>query len=238
MIAKKDIKLIKGLGSKKNRVKHQLFVIEGKKNVAELLISDYDIDSLFATDSWISENPNRHAIEVSDTELGRISNQKNPDEVLALVRIKTDPIIAESRITLVLDDINDPGNMGTIIRTCDWFGIRSIVCSNNSVDIYNPKVVQAAMGSIFRVSIIYVNLLEYLRAIKSPIYGAFMDGENVKEASFAERFHLVLGNEANGIKKEISQLVNKKVRIENIGGTAESLNVAVATSILLHELSS
>ena len=126
--------------------------------------------------------------------------------------------------------------MGTIIRTCDWFGIRSIVCSINSVDIYNPKVVQAAMGSLFRVSIIYVDLFEYLKSVRYPIYGAFLNGENVKKVSFQENFYIVLGNEADGISKKISTLVNKKIKIKNIGNTADSLNVAVATSILLHEI--
>ena len=238
MISKKNIKLIKSLRSKKNRFIHKLFVVEGKKSIAELLKSDYDIYFLYATSNWIRENPNSNAIEVSDVELKRISNQNNPNEVLALVKIKRLSLLNEDGIVLVLDNINDPGNMGTIIRTCDWYGIRSIVCSINSVDIYNPKVVQAAMGSIFRVSIIYVDLFEYLKSVRTPIYGAFLYGENVKEVSFQEKFHLVLGNEADGINKKISTLVNKKIKIKNIGNTADSLNVAVATSILLHEMCS
>ena len=236
MISKKNIKLIKSLRSKKNRFIHKLFVVEGKKSIAELLKSDYDIYCLFATANWIRENPNSGAVEVSDVELKKISNQNNPNEVLALVKIKRLSLFNEDGIVLVLDNINDPGNMGTIIRTCDWYGIRSIVCSINSVDIYNPKVVQAAMGSIFRVFIIYVDLFEYLKSVKNPIYGAFLNGENVKEVSFQKNLHLVLGNEADGINNKISTLVNKKIKIKNIGNTADSLNVAVATSILLHEI--
>ena len=121
---------------------------------------------------------------------------------------------------------------------CDWFGVCSIICSINTVDSYNPKVVQSAMGSLFRVSIIYTDLLEYLKGVKLPIYGAFMDGENVKNILFPRNLHLVMGNEANGITKEVSQLISKKVKIENVGKKTESLNVAVATSILLHEICS
>ena len=238
MITKNQIKLIQSLAFKKNRFSHQLFVVEGKKNVAELLNSDYQVDSLFATNDWINENPTRNVVKVSNTELARMSNQKNPNEVLALVKIKTHSTPSETGITVVLDGINDPGNMGTIIRMCDWFGVSTIVCSTNTVDNYNPKVVQSAMGSIFRVAIIYTDLLKYLKAVKSPIYGAFLDGKNVKTSSFPKSFHLVMGNEANGITKEICPLITNKVKIENIGKNTESLNVAVATSILLHEICS
>ena len=132
MITQNQIKLINSLALKKNRSKHQLFVVEGKKNVAELINSDYEIDSLYATNNWINENPYENAVNVSHSQLERISSQKNPNSVLAIVKIKDDSIIADSGITLVLDDINDPGNMGTIIRMCDWFGVSSIVCSNNT----------------------------------------------------------------------------------------------------------
>ena len=238
MITKNQIKLIQSLAFKKNRFSHQLFVVEGKKNVTELLNSNYEVDSLFATNDWINENPTRNVVKVSNTELARMSNQKNPNEVLALVKIKTHSAPHATGITLVLDGINDPGNMGTIIRMCDWFGVNTIVCSTNTVDNYNPKVVQSAMGSIFRVAIIYTDLLKYLKAVKSPIYGAFLDGKNVKTSSFPKSFHLVMGNEANGITKEIFPLITNKVKIENIGKNTESLNVAVATSILLHEICS
>ena len=238
MITKKQIKYIRGLSLKKNRVKHQLFVVEGKKNIAELLNSDYEVDSLFATNNWINKNLTRNAIKVSNAELERISNQKTPNEVLALVKIKNYPIPSDAGLILMLDDINDPGNMGTIIRMCDWFGVRSIVCSTNTVNSYNPKVVQSAMGSIFRVAITYTNLSDYIKGVKSPIYGAFMDGENVKNISIPKGLHLVMGNEANGITKETSQLTTNKVKIENAGKRTESLNIAVATSILLHEICS
>ncbi len=236
MITKKQIKLIKSLTLKKNREKHQLFVVEGIKNVSEALNSDYEVDSLFATNNWITENPTIDTIKVTHRELKRISNQKNPNEVLALVRIKENRTSDTSKITLVLNDINDPGNLGTIIRICDWFGVGSIICSFNTVDMYNPKVVQSAMGSIFRVTIIYAELFKYLKTLSAPIYGAFMNGKNVKNVSFPKNLHLVIGNEANGISKEIADLITEKIKIDNLGKNAESLNVAAATSVLLHEI--
>ena len=238
MITQNQIKLINSLALKKNRYKHQLFVVEGKKNVAELINSDYEIDSLYATNNWINENPNVNAVNVSHSQLERISSQKNPNSVLAIVKIKDDSIIADSGIILVLDGLNDPGNMGTIIRICDWFGVRSIICSNNTVDKYNPKVVQSAMGSIFRVAVVYANLLEYLKAARLPVYGAFMNGDNVRDVSFPKDLYLVVGNEANGISKDLANFINRSIKVKNSGNKAESLNVAVATSILLHEICS
>lgn len=238
MITKNQTKLIRSLSFKKNRIKHQLFVVEGKKNITELLNSDYEIDNVFASTSWINKNPSVPAIKVSNAELKKISNQKNPNEVLALVKIKNNIKPSKTGIILVLDNINDPGNMGTIIRLCNWFGVKTIVCSNNTVDTYNPKVVQSAMGSIFRVTIIHTDLLKYLRTVKSPIYGASLEGVDIKSISFPKNLHLVMGNEANGIKKDISKLIFKKLKINNKGENVESLNVAVATSILLYEISS
>ena len=231
-----QIKLIRSLAFKKNRAKYQLFVVEGQKSIQELLQSDYEVESLFATNNWINKNPDVKAEVVTNTELDRISNQKSPNEVLAVVKIREKMVPSHSTITLILDDINDPGNMGSIIRICDWFGVRSIICSNSTVDVYNPKVVQSAMGSIFRVDITYTNLLEYMGSIDAPIYGAYMDGHDVKGISFPESLYLVMGNEANGISRKFSQLIDSKVSISNLGGGAESLNVAAATSILLHEI--
>jgi len=238
VVTKNQIKLIKGLALKKNRIKHQLFVAEGVKIAEELLNSDYEIVSLFATRDWIARNTFDTVIQVSNAELSRISNQKSPDEVLMLVKIKKHQIIDDNGITLVLDDINNPGNLGTIIRMCDWFGVKQIICSKNTVDNYNPKVVQSAMGSVFRINVIYTDLTEYLSNVEKPIYGAYMDGNNVRDINFSKDLHLVMGNEANGISKEIDQYISGNVAIKNIGNSAESLNVAVATSILLHEICS
>jgi len=202
-----QIKLIRSLALKKNRAKHQLFVVEGQKNIQELLKSDYEIETLFATNSWIEKYPRVTAEKIVNTELNRISNQKSPNEVLALVKIKNNLIPPDSAVTLILDDINDPGNMGTIIRICDWFGVHSIICSTNTVDVYNPKVVQSAMGSIFRVVVTYTNLLEYMKGVNAPIYGACMNGQDVNNISFPERLYLVMGNEANGINRQLYQFI-------------------------------
>jgi len=235
VITKNQIKLIKSLSSKRNRVKHQLFVVEGRKNISELLHSDFEIQSLFATNEWINDNPNINSIMVSISELERISNQKTPNDVLAVVNIKNHLDLSDVGPVLVLDGISDPGNMGTIIRMCDWFGVKTIICSASTVDSYNPKVVQSSMGSIFRVAIIYKDLLEYLKVVKLPVYGAFIEGEDVKKTSLSKDFCLVIGNESIGISTDISKQITNRVAIKNSGTRTESLNVAVATSILLHE---
>ena len=238
MITKNQIKYIKGLSLKKNRIKEQCFVVEGEKCLAELLTSSFEIVELFALKDWIDENKVifDKIQAVSFKGLERISNLKSPNKVLAVVKLKKQEILQqESVVTLVLDDINDPGNLGTIIRMCDWFGVKQIICSENTVDIYNPKVVQSTMGSLFRIHIIYANLSTYLAKVTTPIYGAYMDGKNVKDIKINQKVHLVMGNEANGISEKVEKYISKKVAIKNIGGNTESLNVAVATSILLHE---
>jgi len=235
VITKNQIKYIRGLALKKNRVKEQCFVVEGEKSVAELLRSSFQIIDLFATKQWVAENNYDNANEVSVTELARISNLKSANNVLAVVKFNEEIKEKISGVTLVLDDINDPGNLGTIIRVCDWFGVEQIVCSKNTVDFYNPKVVQSTMGSLFRVSVLYTDLNKYLAKTTTPIYGAFMDGENIKSSNTNENIHLVMGNEANGISKEVEKYISKKVAIKNIGGNTESLNVAMATAILLYE---
>jgi len=238
MITKNQIKYIRGLSLKKNRMKEQCFIVEGEKSLYELLDSSFEVVELFAIKDWINENKEvpKKVQTVSFKELERISNLKSPNKVLAVVKMKKQEVIRQKLgVILVLDDINDPGNLGTIIRMCDWFGIKQIVCSENTVDIYNPKVVQATMGSLFRVNVLYVNLVKYLSKVNAPIYGSYMKGENIKNTNSERNSHLVMGNEANGISPEVSKFITDRVAIKNIGGTTESLNVAVATSILLHE---
>lgn len=236
MITKNQIKFIKSLSLKKNRQKEQLFIAEGEKIVAELLNSNFEFHQIFATNEWILKNTDIKVIKVNNSELDRISNLRSANNVLAIVKIKQENLSVNDGLNLVLDDINDPGNLGTIIRMCDWFGVKQLVCSKSTVDCFNPKVVQSAMGSLFRVSIIYTDLDGYLSNIDTPIYGAFMDGENVRNVKVPQSVHLIMGNEANGISEEIDNLITDKVAIKSIGNSAESLNVAVATSILLHEL--
>ena len=238
MITKSQIKYIRGLSLKKNRMKEQCFIVEGTKSLYELLDSSFEVVELFALKDWINENKevSEKVQTVSFKELERISNLKSPNKVLAVVKMRKQEIICQqSEVILVLDDITDPGNLGTIIRMCDWFGVKQIVCSENTVDIYNPKVVQATMGSLFRVNVVYVNLVKYLGTVNTLIYGAYMEGKNIKNTNSERSVHLVMGNEASGISPEVSKFITDKVAIKNIGGRTESLNVAVATSILLHE---
>ena len=240
MISKNQIKFIKSLSLKKNRVKAQLFVAEGEKIVNELLNSKFEIEQIYATKqfSGICSSDKSAVTVVSHEELSRISNLTSPNNVLALVRVGQKELENNTGNTLVLDDVNDPGNLGTIIRMCDWFGVTQLICSSNTVDCYNTKVVQSAMGSLFRVNITYLELATYLANIDMPIYGAHMNGIDVKGQEFPKQAHLIMGNEANGISESISQYITNKVSIKNIGKNAESLNVAVATSILLHEFCS
>lgn len=240
MISKNQIKFIKSLSLKKNRVKAQLFVAEGEKIVNELLNSEFEIEHIYATKQFSGINSSQlpAVTVVSNDELSRISNLTSPNNVLAIVKVYQQELENNTGVTLVLDDVNDPGNLGTIIRMCDWFGVKQLICSENTVDCYNAKVVQSAMGSLFRVKIKYLNLATYFSAIDVPIYGAFMDGVGVKEQELPSQAHLVMGNEANGISSVISECITNKVSIKNIGNNAESLNVAVATSILLHEFCS
>ena len=240
MISKNQIKFIKSLSLKKNRLIEQLFIAEGEKIVNELLNSKFEIEHIYATKQFSGLNNSQKSslTLVSKEELSSISNLRSPNNVLAIVKNSQKALENNYGITLVLDDVKDPGNLGTIIRLCDWFGITQLICSSNTVDCYNPKVVQSAMGSLFRVNIIYLDLVTYLANIDTPIYGAYASGVDVKEQEFPKHAHLVLGNEANGISEQISKLIINKVSIKNIGKNAESLNVAMATSILLHEICS
>ena len=240
MISKNQIKFIKSLSLKKNRVKAQLFVAEGEKIVNELLNSKFEIEHIYATKQFsvINSSEKSALTVVSNEELSRISNLTSPNNVLAIVKISQKESEKSGGIKLVLDDVNDPGNLGTIIRICDWFGVTQLICSNSTVDCYNPKVVQSAMGSLFKLDIKYLDLATYLDNIDTPIYGAYMNGVDVKGQEFPKQAHLIMGNEANGISESISKYITNKVSIKNIGGNTESLNVAVATSILLHEFCS
>jgi TrmH family RNA methyltransferase len=240
VISKNQIKFINSLSLKKNRVKAQLFVAEGEKIVNELLNSKFEIEHIYATKQFLVINSSKKSAltVVSNEELSRISNLTSPNNVLAIVKISQKESEKSGGIKLVLDDVNDPGNLGTIIRICDWFGVTQLICSNSTVDCYNPKVVQSAMGSVFRLDIKYLDLATYLANIDTPVYGAYMNGVDVKGQELPKQAHLIMGNEANGISESISKYITNKVSIKNIGGNTESLNVAVATSILLHEFCS
>ena len=234
-LSKNQIKLITSLSQKKYRQKHKLFVVEGVKVVQEFLNSSYELDIVFSSDTDFSST--NKFIEVTDQELKKISSLKNPNKVLAIFKIpnQINPIMGG--LILALDSINDPGNLGTIIRLCDWFGIEQLVCSNETVDCFNSKVVQASMGSLTRVAVSYLDLKKYLQNASVPIFVADMDGLDVYKTKLPDSAVLVLGNEANGISDEIKQLVTTKITIPRYGAfqQTESLNVATASAILLSE---
>jgi len=234
-ISKNQLKLITSLSQKKYRQKHKLFVAEGVKVVNELLNSSFELDQLFATEDFDTQNKNCQII--SNEELRKISSLKTPNKVLGIFKIPAEKEISNKGLILVLDDINDPGNLGTIIRLCDWFGITTLVCSNETVDCYNQKVVQSSMGSLTRLAIKYLNLKEYLSNTELPTFIADMDGENVYKKELPKEAVLIMGNEANGVSDEIKSLIKHKISIPRFGNLqeTESLNVATATAILLSE---
>ncbi len=235
VISKKSIKIIKSLHFKKYRDKHNLFLVEGEKCIDELIKSNYDIQSIYCTKKIIHKYSSYEINEISEDDLAKISSQVKPNNILAIVKTQYNKIKFFEGITLILDGINNPGNLGTIIRTCDWFGVKNIVCSNNTVDVYNPKVVQSTMGSIFRVNIFYTDLVRYLDKVEYPIYAATLDGVNLSRQKFPANLHLILGNESNGINDSLLELVDKKIKIEK-QGKAESLNVSIASAVVLHKI--
>lgn len=236
MVSKSQIKLITSLAQKKYRYKHGLFVAEGFKTISELINSKFTLNRLFtlAEDFGIEDDKIQ---KLDKRELKKISFLKTPQLALALFEIPKENRLQDETLILALDGVRDPGNLGTIIRLCDWFGIKHLVCSEDSVDCFNPKVVQATMGSLARVNISYCDLKSYLEDSDLPVYGAFMDGQNIYKAETSEKGILVMGNEANGISAEIEELIQEKISIPRFGKIqeTESLNVATATAILLSE---
>ena len=236
MLTKNQIKLITSLDQKKFRNQHQLFVVEGKKGIAEFLNSTFELHHLFATEPAFNVNDEKFTL-ITESELKKISKLKTPNTALALFKIPNTKPVDESKLILALDDVRDPGNLGTIIRLCDWFGIKDLVCSNATVDCYNSKVVQATMGSLTRVNVSYLDLEVFLKAHKNDVFGAFMEGKNVYEQMLPDKGVIVLGNEANGISATIETFVNTRISIPRFGNlqATESLNVATATAIVLSE---
>ncbi|MEW7290954.1 TrmH family RNA methyltransferase [Aquimarina sp. 2304DJ70-9] len=239
MVSKNQKKLIKSLYQKKYRKQHGLFVAEGKKVIKELLEANLRLHSLFTLNSNIFDIPETLVYNVSEEELKQISFLTTPQVALAIFYIPEYKENDNDGLVLALDDIRDPGNLGTIIRLCDWFGVKELVCSLQTVDCYNPKVIQATMGSITRVNITYKDLQQYIKteSSNSKIFGTFMDGENIFSLKLPEKGIIVMGNEANGISTAIKNLVNQKVAIPQFGQIqkTESLNVATATAIILSE---
>ncbi|WP_420321779.1 TrmH family RNA methyltransferase [Flagellimonas sp.] len=236
MVTKNQIKLVKSLQQKKYRTQHKLFVVEGKKTVFELIEAGLEPFQLFV-DAKIENGEFKDFEKISASELKQMSSLNTPSGVLGVFHMPINNSIETLDWVVALDNVRDPGNLGTIIRLCDWFGIKQLICSLGTVDCYNPKVLQATMGSIARVNVVYIDLVNYLKETPQPIYGAFMDGESVYTSELPKNGVLVMGNEANGISAEIESIISKRMAIPQFGEqTTESLNVATATAILLSEI--
>lgn len=235
MLSRNQIKYINDLSRKTIRYQERKFVVEGEKLVNELLGSNFSIDEIYALESWGGVSD---FTIVSEKDLTRISQLKTANKVVAVVNFPEEvDLRIEDGLTLFLDRINDPGNLGTIIRMADWFGVKAIICSKNSVDHFNSKVIQSSMGSIFRLPVFYVDSVEFLTQVKEaeiPIYGAAMEGELLGAEKLPSNAVLVMGSESHGIDKAIEPLLTQKITIPKFGA-AESLNVGVATGILLWE---
>jgi TrmH family RNA methyltransferase len=238
MLTKATAKLIQSLKDKRTRHELGLFVVEGPKTVSELLASKIIVKSLFATREWLEANahimPNSlECVEVSERQLEQLSFLQTPQQVLALVAIPKPSDLSHllSGKVIALDTIQDPGNLGTIIRLADWYGITDIVCSEASADVYNPKVIQATMGSFMRVRLHYTNLKEWIGQQTVPVMGALMSGQNLHQTQLPQKGVLLIGNEGSGISPELIPFVTQAITIPRFGG-AESLNAGVATAII------
>lgn len=247
MISKNQIKYVHQLELKKFRKQEGLFIAEGHKVVGDLLHEGFMPRQIFATQEWITDNPsllpiiNSQLIEVDLEELTRLSLLQHPQQVLALFPIPGEQtsISSQNSLSLLLDNVQDPGNLGTIIRIADWFGIDTIYCSIGTVDAWNPKVVQATMGSIARVHIIYVDPQQLFDCLPDdfPVYGTFLEGDNIYTQQLTQHGIIVMGNEGNGISDAVRHRVTRKLLIPDFhkGDTADSLNVAIATAITCSE---
>ena len=239
MISKNQIKYIRQLEQKKFRKRENCFVAEGPKVVGDLM-KRYQPKAIFATRAWLDgAGIGSQATEITDEELRRISFLQNPQQVLALFFIPSTIFYQPSTLSLALDSVQDPGNLGTIIRIADWFGIDTIYCSEDTADAYNPKVVQATMGSLAHVHIIYCDLLQLFDALPPsyPVYGTLLDGDDIYQQPLSQKGIIVMGNEGNGISEAVRQRVTRRLLIPNFhqGESAESLNVAIATAITCSE---
>jgi TrmH family RNA methyltransferase len=243
MLSKSQVSLLQSLQHKKFRKEYGVFLVEGLKSVCEFIKSAYTIETIYHNPAiapkLLKLSHKINTIEISLTILQKISSLKSPADVIAVVKMPDWPVLKpvslKNKFSLVLDGVQDPGNMGTIIRTADWFGITDIICSEDTVDVYNPKVVQATMGSLSRVNVHYTDLGPILSTTDVPIYGALLDGTNIYDTTFGSEGMIVMGNEGNGLRPEIIKLVKKAITIPRFGG-AESLNVAIATAIFCSEI--
>ena len=231
MLTKNQIKLIRSLSLKKNRQKHGLFIVEGEKLVNEVLSSDWEVEGIYATKEWLGEN----ATIISNNDLSRISSLKTPNKVVAVVKIKKGSLDITSNTVLALDGVKDPGNLGTIIRLADWFGVEDIICSDDCVDYLNPKVVQSSMGSFTRVNLHYTSLMDAFKKYSDyKLFMTVLNGTPLSEMTNADKKIVVMGSESKGISNKILELTSDKITIpKSKSSKAESLNVSVAAAIIL-----
>jgi len=252
MLSKREISFLKSLHQKKYRQEHGLFIAEGVKVVEESLNSDFEVSQVFCTAeseaAWKKKMSSGTELrQISSRDLEQISALSTPQDVLAVAHVpkhRFDPDTAKNELVLVLEDVSDPGNLGTIIRVADWFGIGQVVCSSKTVDAYNPKVVQASMGSVFRVQVSYTDLGELLSKNKStgiPVYGTVLEGENIYKSALKTHGYILLGNESLGLSKEISAFLTQGITVPKMtgprkkGGSPDSLNVALSAAIVCSE---
>ena len=238
MLSKNQVKLIQKLQQKKYRNELNLFIVEGKKSIVEFLQAGYRLELLIATEVFATALNGQPITLVSKEELRKVSSLKNPDEGLAIFHQRQHKGILQEGVILALDNVQDPGNLGTLIRLCDWFGIETLICNSQTVDCYNPKVVQASMGSLTRVAVHYVDLAGFLATCALPLYAMDLDGENLYTTEFPEDCVLILGNEANGISPEVRVLADGIITIPRFGKLqqTESLNVAMAGAIVVSQV--
>lgn len=237
MVSKNQIKLIKSLQQKKYRHKHGLFIAEGVKVITEFLYASFELYKLFTTNKNLFFANEEILHEITEAELKKISSLTTPNKAIGLFKTPVPKKIVAPDFIVALDDVRDPGNLGTIIRLCDWFGIHDIVCSNETADCYNPKAVQASMGSLARVNVVYSHLTAFLSTTRLPVFASDAKGSSVYTVKLPKKAVLVMGNEANGISKNILKIAQKTIAIPNFSRLqqAESLNVAIATAIILSE---
>ncbi|MBB6500156.1 TrmH family RNA methyltransferase [Pedobacter cryoconitis] len=243
MLSKSQVSFIKSLHQKKFRKEHGLFIIEGIKSIIEFIPSSYQIHSIYFLEQHQSLlpklPPNIKLFEVNNAELEKISTLQAPQGILALVYIPETRIFDRSTLrnnfSLVLDGVQDPGNLGTIIRTADWFGFKNVICSLNTVEVYNPKTVQSTMGSLCRVNVSYQDLTVWMKDLNLPVFGAMLDGNSLYETQWGTEGLVVLGNEGQGVSPEINKMINYPVTIPRVG-EAESLNVAVSAAIFCSDI--
>ncbi|MBW8522738.1 RNA methyltransferase [Chryseobacterium chendengshani] len=238
MLTAHTIKVLQSLDKKKFRQKYNLFLVEGNKIISELPNSNFKIKEIFSTNLQNLDFDNTVLHQITENELKKISFLQNPKDSVAVCELKQDLKLEDQSIQLVLDGIQDPGNLGTMIRLADWFGIEQIICSEDTVDFYNPKVIQASMGSFMRVNIVYCNLVDFLSETKNTNIGTDMEGENIYSFKKPKKLNLILGNEGKGMRIETEKLLQKKISIPRFGKSqsTESLNVSMAAGIILGQI--